>query len=77
MAEVQKHMKTLRKTPVNSEPESVAKNGDYEMMQMLPKIEWAKDPELQCTTDTFPLQSKCKIYWQSLSSELFLLLRAY
>ncbi|KAB0342383.1 hypothetical protein FD754_019309 [Muntiacus muntjak] len=57
LAEVQKHMKTLRKTPVNSEPESVAKNGDYEMMQMLPKIEWAKEPELQCTTDTFRLQS--------------------
>ncbi|XP_042108380.1 WD repeat-containing protein 72 isoform X4 [Ovis aries] len=57
LAEVQKHMKTLRKTPVNSELESVAKNGDYEMMQMLPKIEWAKEPELQCTTDTFPLQT--------------------
>ncbi|XP_055293020.1 WD repeat-containing protein 72 [Moschus berezovskii] len=57
LAEVQKHMKTLRKTPVNSEPESVAKNGDYQVMQMLPKIEWAKEPELQCTTDTFPLRT--------------------
>lgn len=77
LAEVQQHMKTLRKTPVDSEPVSVAENGDYEMTQILPKTEWAKEPELQCITDTLPLQSKCKIYWYALSSELFLLLRTF
>ncbi|KAB1277955.1 WD repeat-containing protein 72 [Camelus dromedarius] len=62
LAEVQQHMKTLRKTPVNSEAVSLAENGDYEMMQILPRMEWAKEPELQCITDTLPLKSKCKIY---------------
>ena len=51
-------MKTLRKASVNNEPMSVAENGDYEMIQILPKIEWAEEPELQCTADTLPLQSK-------------------
>ncbi|XP_065727801.1 WD repeat-containing protein 72 [Phocoena phocoena] len=57
LAEVQQHMKTLTKTPVDSEPVSVAENGDYEMTQILPKTEWAKEPELQCITDTLPLQT--------------------
>ncbi|EPY73078.1 hypothetical protein CB1_045784001 [Camelus ferus] len=58
LAEVQQHMKTLRKTPVNSEAVSLAENGDYEMMQILPRMEWAKEPELQCITDTLPLKNK-------------------
>uniref|UniRef100_A0A8D1LAX5 WD repeat domain 72 n=1 Tax=Sus scrofa TaxID=9823 RepID=A0A8D1LAX5_PIG len=58
LAEVQQHMKTLRKASVNNEPMSVAENGDYEMIQILPKMEWAEEPELQCTADTLPLQSK-------------------
>uniref|UniRef100_A0A8C0CI43 WD repeat domain 72 n=1 Tax=Balaenoptera musculus TaxID=9771 RepID=A0A8C0CI43_BALMU len=57
LAEVQQHMKTFRKTPVNSEPVLVAENGDYEMTQILPKMEWAKEPELQCITDTLSLQT--------------------
>ncbi|XP_032337046.1 LOW QUALITY PROTEIN: WD repeat-containing protein 72 [Camelus ferus] len=57
LAEVQQHMKTLRKTPVNSEAVSLAENGDYEMMQILPRMEWAKEPELQCITDTLPLKT--------------------
>ncbi|XP_020950774.1 WD repeat-containing protein 72 isoform X4 [Sus scrofa] len=56
LAEVQQHMKTLRKASVNNEPMSVAENGDYEMIQILPKMEWAEEPELQCTADTLPLQ---------------------
>uniref|UniRef100_A0A8D1IEQ9 WD repeat domain 72 n=1 Tax=Sus scrofa TaxID=9823 RepID=A0A8D1IEQ9_PIG len=57
LAEVQQHMKTLRKASVNNEPMSVAENGDYEMIQILPKMEWAEEPELQCTADTLPLQT--------------------
>uniref|UniRef100_A0A8C3X7U5 WD repeat domain 72 n=1 Tax=Catagonus wagneri TaxID=51154 RepID=A0A8C3X7U5_9CETA len=57
LAEVQQHMKTLRKAPVNTEPVSVAENGVYEMIQILPKMGWAEEPELQCTADTLPLQT--------------------
>ncbi|XP_020950765.1 WD repeat-containing protein 72 isoform X3 [Sus scrofa] len=60
LAEVQQHMKTLRKASVNNEPMSVAENGDYEMIQILPKMEWAEEPELQCTADTLPLQRPTK-----------------
>uniref|UniRef100_A0A2K6FM50 WD repeat domain 72 n=1 Tax=Propithecus coquereli TaxID=379532 RepID=A0A2K6FM50_PROCO len=57
LAEVQQHMKTLRKTPINSQPVSMAKNGNCEMMQNLPKMEWAEEIELQCIRSTLPLQT--------------------
>ncbi|XP_058397593.1 WD repeat-containing protein 72 isoform X4 [Diceros bicornis minor] len=57
LAEVQQHMKTLRKAPINSQPESVTENGNCEMMQILPKMEWAEELDLQCVTDILPLQT--------------------
>ncbi|XP_012584023.1 PREDICTED: WD repeat-containing protein 72 [Condylura cristata] len=56
LAEVQQHMKTMRKTPVNSQPEAMAENGDSESIQILPKIEWAKELESKCCTDSLPQQ---------------------
>lgn len=78
LAEVQQHMKTLRKTsPVNSQPVFMTENSHCEMVQILPKVEWAQELELHCITDTMPVQGKCKIYWHSLPSELFLVLRIH
>lgn len=74
LAEVQQHMKTLRKIPVNREPGSVTEN-DYQMMQIRPKTECTEELELQCVTDSLSLQSKCEIYWHAPSSGFFLLLR--
>lgn len=71
LAEVQQHMKTLRKIPINSQPESMTENGNYEMIQIRPKMEWTEELELQCVTDNLPPQSKCKIHWHALSSKLF------
>uniref|UniRef100_H0X0H4 WD repeat-containing protein 72 n=1 Tax=Otolemur garnettii TaxID=30611 RepID=H0X0H4_OTOGA len=61
LAEVQQHMKTLRKTSTNSQPvpgvSAVAENGNREVLQMLPKAEWAEEIELQHMRNTLPLQS--------------------
>ncbi|KAG3261896.1 WD repeat domain 72, transcript variant X1 [Ictidomys tridecemlineatus] len=51
LAEVQQHMKSLRKTPIDSQPVSTAENGNYEMMQ-IPKKEWTEELELQCIRNT-------------------------
>ncbi|XP_065404016.1 WD repeat-containing protein 72 isoform X2 [Macaca fascicularis] len=57
LAEVQQHMKCLGKIPVNSQPVSMAENGNCEMKQMLPKLEWTEELELQCIRNTLPLQT--------------------
>ncbi|XP_073067976.1 WD repeat-containing protein 72 isoform X4 [Manis javanica] len=58
LAEVQQHMKTLRKTSsANSQPVSVTENSHCEMVQILPKVEWAQELELHCVTDTMPVQA--------------------
>ncbi|XP_058150211.1 WD repeat-containing protein 72 [Dasypus novemcinctus] len=54
LAEVQQHLKTLRKIPINSQPVSAAENGDHEMIQILSKKEWAEQLELQCITQVPP-----------------------
>ncbi|KAM9200945.1 WD repeat-containing protein 72 isoform 2-T2 [Dugong dugon] len=56
LAEVQQHMKTLRKIPVNSQPMSTTEKDKCEMMQTLPKKEQAEQLELQCITNR-PLQT--------------------
>lgn len=62
LAEVQQHMKMLRRTPVNSEPASMTENDNYQMMQTRPEMERTEELELQCITGSLSLQSKCKIY---------------
>ncbi|XP_055219043.2 WD repeat-containing protein 72 isoform X2 [Gorilla gorilla gorilla] len=57
LAEVQQHMKSLGKIPVNSQPVSMTENGNCEMKQMLPKLEWTEELELQCVRNTLPLQT--------------------
>ncbi|XP_021549666.1 WD repeat-containing protein 72 [Neomonachus schauinslandi] len=59
LAEVQQQMKTLSKTPVNSQPVSMTEDIHCEMRQILQKMEWTQgeEIELQCTTDTWPLQT--------------------
>ncbi|XP_008056871.2 WD repeat-containing protein 72-like [Carlito syrichta] len=57
LAEVQQHMKTLRKIPINNQSVSVAENGNCEMIQVLSKMEWAEELELQCVRNTCPLQT--------------------
>nr|KAF6394288.1 WD repeat domain 72 [Pipistrellus kuhlii] len=61
LAEVQQHMKTLRKTPVNSEPGSMNENGNYQMMQIQPKMECTEELELQCITDSLSLQTSASL----------------
>ncbi|XP_037689850.1 WD repeat-containing protein 72 [Choloepus didactylus] len=56
LAEIQQHMKTLRKIPINSQPMSMAEKSDCERMQILPKKEWAEQLELQLVTN-IPLQT--------------------
>ncbi|XP_034850115.1 WD repeat-containing protein 72 isoform X1 [Mirounga leonina] len=59
LAEVQQQMKTLSKVPVNSQPVSMTEDIHCEMRQILQKMEWTQgeEIELQCTTDTWPLQT--------------------
>ncbi|XP_069315763.1 WD repeat-containing protein 72 [Eulemur rufifrons] len=57
LAEVQQHMKTLRKTPINSQPVPIAENGHCEMMRNVPEMEWAEELELQCIRSTLPPQT--------------------
>ncbi|XP_058283193.1 WD repeat-containing protein 72 [Hylobates moloch] len=57
LAEIQQHMKSLGEIPVNSQPVSMAENGNCEMKQMLPKLEWTEELELQCVRNTLPLQT--------------------
>ncbi|XP_019661904.2 WD repeat-containing protein 72 [Ailuropoda melanoleuca] len=59
LAEVQQHMKTLSKTPVNSQPVPMTEDVHCEMRQILQNTEWTcgEEVELQCTTDTGPLQT--------------------
>ncbi|XP_053451460.1 WD repeat-containing protein 72 [Nycticebus coucang] len=61
LAEVQQHMKTLRKTSPNCQPVSgvstMAENGNCDVLQMLPKVEWVKEIKLQCMSNTLPLQT--------------------
>ncbi|KAM6201075.1 WD repeat-containing protein 72 [Rhynchocyon petersi] len=56
LAEVQQHMKTLRKIPINSQLMSTEETGSCEMMQTLPKRECAEQLELECITNR-PLQT--------------------
>ncbi|XP_004377738.1 WD repeat-containing protein 72 [Trichechus manatus latirostris] len=56
LAEVQQHMKTLRKIPINSQPMSTTEKDKCEMMQTLPKKKQAEQLELQCITNR-PLQT--------------------
>ncbi|XP_049479106.1 WD repeat-containing protein 72-like [Panthera uncia] len=72
LAEVQQHMKNLSKRAGNGQPVSMTEDVHCEMRQILQETEWTREEiELHCTTDTLPLQSKCKIYGHALSSELF------
>ncbi|XP_045757850.1 WD repeat-containing protein 72 [Mirounga angustirostris] len=59
LAEVQQQMKTLSKVPVNSQPVSMTEDIHCEMRQILQKMAWTQgeEIELQCTTDTWPLQT--------------------
>nr|XP_025739568.1 WD repeat-containing protein 72 [Callorhinus ursinus] len=59
LAEVQQHMKTLSKTSVNSQTVSMTEDIRCEMRQILQKMEWThgEEIELQCTTDTWTLQT--------------------
>lgn len=57
LAEVQQHMKSLRETPIDSQPMSTAENGNCEMMQISKKKEWAEELELQCIRNTSALQT--------------------
>ncbi|XP_036910566.1 WD repeat-containing protein 72 isoform X2 [Sturnira hondurensis] len=68
LAEVQQHMKTLRKTPINSQPGSVTETGNYQVTQMGPKMEWAEELELQCITDNLPLQTSASLVKHGSSS---------
>nr|KAF6389467.1 WD repeat domain 72 [Myotis myotis] len=61
LAEVQQHMKTLRRTPVNSEPASMTENDNYQMMQIRPKMECTEELELQCITDSLSLQTSASL----------------
>lgn len=61
LAEVQQHMKTLRKIPIDSQPESMTENGNYEMTQIRPKMEWTEELELQCVTDNLPPQTSASL----------------
>ncbi|XP_074183829.1 WD repeat-containing protein 72-like [Rhinolophus sinicus] len=54
-------MKTLRKIPINSQPESMTENGNYEMIQIPPKMEWTEELELQCVTDNLPPQTSASL----------------
>ncbi|XP_073922084.1 WD repeat-containing protein 72 isoform X4 [Castor canadensis] len=59
LAEVQQHMKSLRKIPISSQPVSLAEGSNCDMMQLPPKTkkEWAEELELQCTGNILPLQT--------------------
>lgn len=61
LAEVQRSMKTLKKTSIISQPVAMVENGNGEM-RTLPKIEQTEQTELQYIKN-IPLASKCKIYW--------------
>ncbi|XP_048188976.1 WD repeat-containing protein 72 isoform X2 [Perognathus longimembris pacificus] len=57
LAEVQQHMKSLRKTPINSLPESVAESSSSLITQTPARMERAEEMELQCITNISPPQT--------------------
>ncbi|XP_066132354.1 WD repeat-containing protein 72 isoform X1 [Saccopteryx bilineata] len=61
LAEVQQHMKILRKTPINSQPGTMTETGNYQMFQIPPKTELTEELELQCITDNLPLQTSASL----------------
>ncbi|XP_021028797.1 WD repeat-containing protein 72 isoform X3 [Mus caroli] len=57
LAEVQQHMKSLRNTPVSSQPDPVAEHSICERMQISAKMERAEELELQCVGKSSPLKT--------------------
>lgn len=59
LAEVQQHMKSLRDTPVRSQPDPVAEHSICERMQISAKMEraGAEELELQCVGKSSPLKT--------------------
>ncbi|ELW48505.1 WD repeat-containing protein 72 [Tupaia chinensis] len=57
LAEVQQHVKDLRRTPINGQPVSMIENDNCEISEILPKMEWAEELELQHIRNSLPLQT--------------------
>lgn len=57
LAEVQQHMKSLRNTPVSSQPDPVAEHSICERMQISAKMEWTEELELQYVGKSSPLKT--------------------
>ncbi|GAB1294433.1 WD repeat-containing protein 72 [Apodemus speciosus] len=58
LAEVQQHMKSLRNTPVSSQPDPVvAEDGICERMRSSAEMEQAEELELQCVGKSSPLKT--------------------
>lgn len=63
-------MKSLRDTPVRSQPDPVAEHSICERVQTSAKVEQAEELELQCVGTSSPLKSKWEVYLLPLSQAL-------
>lgn len=67
LAEVQQHLRSLRDTPVSSQPAPVTQHAICERKQISSKVGWTEEIELPYVGTSSPLKSKWAVYLSALS----------